>query len=199
MKIGIFAGTFDPIHAGHIEFAKTAITAAGLERVVIVAEKNPYRKKPHASWDHRQAMIERATEGLENIDHDYQFAANLAHQHTMQNMLAVAAKHFGAENEVWFLVGSDVYEHIHQWKDLVKNSEYGGFVVALRDDHTEAWLKEKKQLAVQNGITAPVIVIDSRHPHVSSTAIRDSARQGKSSAELLPAVQEYIVTHLLYV
>ena len=51
MKIGIYAGTFDPIHLGHINFAISAVRTTDLDKVVIVAEKNPYRKKPFASWD----------------------------------------------------------------------------------------------------------------------------------------------------
>jgi nicotinate-nucleotide adenylyltransferase len=46
MNIGIYAGTFDPVHDGHIAFAKAAISKANLDKVVIVAEKEPYRKKP---------------------------------------------------------------------------------------------------------------------------------------------------------
>jgi nicotinate-nucleotide adenylyltransferase len=45
MKIGIYAGTFDPIHNGHIEFAQAAIRDTELERVIVIAEKEPYRKE----------------------------------------------------------------------------------------------------------------------------------------------------------
>ena len=172
MKIGIFAGTFDPIHNGHIEFARSAINAATLQKVIIVAEKEPYRKKPHASWDHRQAMIERATQDVENVDHDYGFAA-----------------------EYWFLVGSDLYEHIHQWHDLLKEHEYGGFVVALRDDHTKSWLQSRQQ---NLPIAPTTIVIESGHPHVSSSGIRALAQQKQIPQHLPSAVVSYIQAHNIY-
>lgn len=195
MKIGIFAGTFDPIHNGHIEFARSAMIAASLERVIIVAEKEPYRKKPHASWDHRQAMIERATQDVENVDHDYGFAAELSHQHTMKNMLEVAHKHYGDKNEYWFLVGSDLYEHIHQWHDLLKEHEYGGFVVALRDDHTKSWLHSRQQ---NLPIAPTTIVIESGHPHVSSSGIRALAQQKQIPQDVPSAVVSYIQAHNIY-
>jgi nicotinate-nucleotide adenylyltransferase len=197
-KVGIFAGTFDPIHNGHIEFAKSAIAEAQLDKVLIVAEKEPYRKKPHASWDHRQAMIERATQDLERVDHDYHFAAELAHQHTLQNMLSVAKKHYGADIEVWFLVGSDVYEHIHQWEDITKDHDYGGFVVALRDDHSEQWLKQQQEKVVELGVTVGTVVIKTPHAHVSSSAIRDNAKQHDSKRPIDDKVGSYIQTHQLY-
>ncbi len=196
MKIGIYAGTFDPVHNGHIEFAKSAIEKGHLDRVVVVAEKEPYRKKPHVSWDHRQAMIERATEGISQVDHDYQFAARLSHQHTMKDMLKKAVDHYGVEHEFWFLVGSDVLEHMHQWHDLIKSYEYGGFVVALRDDHTHEWLEErKKQLS---DFAESIVVIDNNHPHVSSSKIRTDSKNGLELLTVSKNVAEYIQAHQLY-
>lgn len=199
MKIGIFAGTFDPIHNGHIEFARTATEQAGLDKIIIVAEKEPYRKKPHASWDHRQAMIERASQPLENIDHDYQFANQLAHQHTMKNMLEVAKKHFNESNEFWFLVGSDLFEHMHQWHDLAAEHEYGGFVVALRDGHTLAQLNQQQERLKQvAGRTTPVVVVPNAQPHISSSAIRSAIKSNLPISDVPASVQEYLQTHQLY-
>ena len=198
MKIGIFAGTFDPIHSGHIAFARSAIEKAGLEEVIIVAEKEPYRKKPHASWDHRQAMIERATEDLARVDHDYKFAAELAHQHTMRNLLATAERHYGAGNEFWFLVGSDIYEHIHKWKDIAADHEYGGFVIALRDDHTTEWLADKQAKANHLGISSSVVMIENDHPHVSSSKIRSIFKECQVPEYMSKNVIDYAREHTLY-
>lgn len=197
MKIGIFAGTFDPVHNGHVEFAHAAVEAGHLDRVIIVAEKEPYRKKPYASWDHRQAMIERATEKISQVDHDYGFAAKLSHQHTMNNMLKKAAEHYGDEHEFWFLVGSDLFEHMHQWRDLVSRGEYGGFIVALRDDHTMQWLEERRAQVAD--VANKVIVIANNHPHVSSGKIREAAKNGQTSSEASQNVADYIRIHQLYI
>lgn len=196
MNIGIFAGTFDPIHNGHIAFARTAISEAQLDKVIIVAEKEPYRKKPHASWDHRQAMIERATEKVEQVDHDYQFAAALAHQHTMKDMLAQAQQHYGKEHPFWFLVGSDLFEHLHQWHNLIGAEQYGGFVVALRDDHTKTWFEGQKQ--VLKDFTESVVIVNNPYPHVSSSKIRVDTKEGRVSTAVPQNVAEYIANHNLY-
>ena len=196
MKIGIFPGTFDPVHEGHTAFAKTAIAAKHLDRVIMVAEKEPYRKKPFAAWDHRQAMIERATEQIEQVDHDYNFAATLAHQHTMKNMLQCARTHYGAEHEYWFLVGSDVFEHMHRWQEVLRAEEYGGFVVALRDDHTLEWLQQRYLRLPEPG--SQLVTIENQHPHTSSSAIRQAAREGAALQQVPSNVAEYIVQHQLY-
>ena len=198
MNVGIYAGTFDPVHKGHIDFATHAIEQCSLDRVVVVAEKKPYRKQPHASWDHRQAMIERATSEISGVDHDYAFASVLAHQHTMKDMLGVAEKHYGVDNKFWFLVGSDMFEHMHQWRDVAQNQHYEGFIVALRDDHTEHWLTEKRIRMHQQGFNPEVMVIDSPQPHVSSSGIRATIQAQQRPVELTESVYKYIADHKLY-
>lgn len=198
MKLGIYAGTFDPVHNGHVEFARRAIATANLDRVMMVAEKMPYRKKPIASWDHRQAMLERATEDIEQVDHNYQFANELAHQHTMADMLQVAAKHYGKDSEIWFLVGSDVYEHMHQWRGIVDTDQYGGFVVALRDDHTHDWLQAQHDKLVQKGINPQYELVQSNKTRISSSGIRTAIGAGNPVDTLPQNVLEYATTHNLY-
>ncbi len=198
MKIGIYAGTFDPIHNGHIAFALDAVKRASLDKVIIVAEKEPYRKKPHASWDNRQAMIERATETIDRVDHDYGFANSLSQQHTMENLLTVARKHYGPDNEYWFLVGSDVFEHISTWHDVVSEKEYGGFVLALRDEHTSTWLHERIEKIKSQGITLKVIELTSAHPHISSSGVRHAVLESKIPPDISQKVYAYVTEHNLY-
>lgn len=195
MNIGIFAGTFDPIHDGHLSFAQTACKEAKLDKVIIVAEKDPYRKKPFASWDDRQAMIERATEATENVDHDYQFANKLAHQHTIQDMLLVTKDHFNDEATVWFLVGSDIFEHMAKWRDVVDRRNYGGFVVALRDDHTETWLRQK---VAELPHSIKYVVVKNVYPFVSSGQLRTQAKDNALYSGTPEKVIEYISSHNLY-
>ncbi len=199
MKIGIYAGTFDPVHSGHLAFAKTALEQASLDRVILVAEKEPYRKQPHAAWDHRQAMLERATETVEKVDHDYQFAAELSRKHTMQNMLEAAHKHYGEETEVWFLAGSDLFEHMHRWEDTLAHYQYGGFMVALRDNHTKEWLEQKQTELQQHFPKLKIILVENKQPHVSSSFIRHHVAERTLENLPLPEnVLAYIAKHHLY-
>lgn len=197
-SIGIFAGTFDPIHDGHINFANQAIKESGLNKVIIVAEKKPYRKTPLATWDHRQAMIEHATQELEQIDHDYEFANKLAHQHTILDMLNTAKKHYGSEHSFWFLVGSDVFEHIKNWQDMVSHNEYGGFIVTLRSEHTTDWVYKQLEKLNKNFNKINIKFVDNVLPKMSSTQIRRAASQKDFSNIKPQSVAEYIAEHQLY-
>ena len=196
MNIGIYAGTFDPIHDGHTEFAKSGIEFGHLDKVIIVAEKKPYRKRPYASWDHRQAMIERATEEIIAVDHDYGFAAKLSHQHTMKNMLENAKFHYGADNTFWFLVGSDIFEHIHQWEDIIQKHDYGGFIVALRDNHSKEWLSEQKAKVPE--IAHSLIIVHNDNPHISSSLIRAAVKNENTLPHVSSGTATYILSHGLY-
>lgn len=198
MKIGIYAGTFDPIHVGHVSFAKAAVTEALLDKVVIIAEKSPYRKKPHASWDHRQAMIERATQVLRGVDHDYELASAMAHSHTMRDMLLTARKHYGDENQFWFLVGSDIFEHMKRWQDITQQHEYGGFVVSLRDDHTKEWLEDRIDELYDKNFPVIVKLVENQNPHISSSKIREEASVDHFSKNVPERVCQYIHLHNLY-
>lgn len=198
MKIGIYAGTFDPIHTGHIQFAVNAVRNTELEKVIIVAEKNPYRKKPYASWSHRQAMIERATEDIIEADHDYEFSNLLAHQYTMKNMLDAAKKHYGNQHEFWFLVGSDIFEHMKRWQEITEQHEYGGFVVALRDDHTKAWLDERVEELQAHNFPVAITLVESPHPHISSRKIREQIADRQVPSDIDGSTYRYIIEHQIY-
>ena len=199
MKIGIFPGTFDPIHNGHLAFAGKAVEEAGLDKVVIVAEKNPYRKKPHAQWDHRQSMIEHATQADAYADHDYEFSNQLAHKHTMIDVLNVAQKHYGKEHEFWFLVGADTFEHMHKWHDVAATHMYGGFVVALRDEQTVEWLESKIENLREAGMHVQHKVVSNMYGSMSSSKVRTQVQKGEAIMGVSPSVVDYIQAHNLYV
>lgn len=198
MKIGIFAGTFDPVHNGHISFAQKAVDEAGLDKVVIVAEKNPYRKKPHAQWDHRQSMIEHATESDLFADHDYEFSNQLAHKHTMIDFLNIARKHYGNDNEFWFLVGADTFEHMHKWRDVAATHMYGGFVVALRDEQTIEWLESKIASLRKIGMHVGYKVVSNMYGAASSSRVRAQIQKSEIAPDISPGVASYIKVHKLY-
>lgn len=196
MRIGIYAGVFDPVHFGHTNFAESAIKEAHLHKVVMVAEKEPYRKKPIASWFRRQEMIQIATDKIISVECSYEFADSLSDKHTLLDTLKRARTHLGKEHEYWLLVGSDVFEHMHKWHDTCSSDEYGGFVVSLRGDHTEDWLDSVKGNAPD--LVKSVKIVKNNHPCVSSSKIRSSAAGCTGSKDLDPAVIEYIQNNKLY-
>src|SRR5437868_3133041 len=67
-RIGIFPGTFDPVHKGHIAFCLSAAARANLDSVILLPEAEPRRKQPRATFAHRWNMIQEAVADYAQID-----------------------------------------------------------------------------------------------------------------------------------
>lgn len=120
-RIGIYAGTFDPVHNGHIKFALLAIKSYGLEKVVFLPEKLPRFKTKVSPLKHRIAMLRVAIQTYKNLEilelPDEQFSVS-------ETLPKIRAKFAGAQ--LFLLVGSDVSERIQTWpgwQELLKSAE----------------------------------------------------------------------------
>jgi len=191
-RIGIYSGTFDPVHAGHIAFALQAMQAAKLDRVYFLSERRPRHKIGVEHFAHRVAMLKVATRPHSKLDvletDDVSF--------TIKRTLPHLQRRFKGKQLV-FITGSDVTEHLAEWPlshRLLQSSE---LVVGLRGSHTQtdvesialSWPQSAKQLHI----------IDSYAPHVSSRAIREALRARKYTAGLLRSVAQYSNRHWLYI
>ena len=126
-KIGIYSGSFDPIHIGHITFALQSINEAGLTKVYFLPERMPRDKHVHEHFGHRVAMIRRAIKphsklALLELD-DRTFS--------VKRTLPKLNKKF--ENaELVFLFGSDKVPGMTDWPDIDKLLRSNEVVIGLR-------------------------------------------------------------------
>ncbi len=67
-KVGILAGTFDPIHIGHIAFALRAIEKAQLDKVILLPEREPRRKRNVTDFNHRLSMLKLSVKSFELLE-----------------------------------------------------------------------------------------------------------------------------------
>lgn len=176
-KIGIFAGTFDPVHKGHISFAREAAKACALDKVFFVAERNPRNKASVTDLAHRVKMLELATTSYDDLEvlelPDAQFTV-------FQTLPKLQEKFAGAE--MIFLLGSDVAKNLARWKNIEQLLSNVKFAIAVRS-------KDK-------GINIPnsSILITTPHTHISASQIRS----GQAKESIDPAVQKYISRHGIY-
>lgn len=167
-KIGIFAGTFDPVHLGHSAFVHRAIDQHGLDRVLILVEKKPRFKDCFASYEHRKNMVELAFANYSQIvvyetaSDDFPITSSLPR---------VRSEYPGAQ--LYLLVGEDVAEHIDTW------------------DNSDELLKGVKLIVGKRDDQAP-------YGHASSFKVRTSLKDRKVSYNLDPRVQDYIADNNLY-
>ena len=182
-NIGLFGGTFDPVHNGHLHIARAFADETGLDTVVFLPAGDPYHK-PQAtqtSAAHRLAMTELAAA------EDARFTVQIFRQQ------------FPAAR-LWWLLGSDSLMKLHTWKKwqtLVKQTH---IAVAMREGDSlgqtprelHAWLGE----ALQNG---SVRILQAPLYDISSTRIRQDIRNGSLPDGLIPPqVARYIREHGLY-
>lgn len=190
-RIGIYAGTFDPVHAGHITFALQALEAAGLDQVVFLPERRPRGKQDVEHFGHRVAMLRRALkphpqfEVAELVDVSFSVARTLPH---LQKLYP--------DSELVFLFGSDVVPGVSEWPNAAKLIKGREFVIGLRssDDHDmlrktiETWPEPRE-----------VTIFESFAPEVSSNKIREALRLRRPTKGVLKSVERYSDRHWLYV
>ncbi|HSW79635.1 MAG TPA: nicotinate (nicotinamide) nucleotide adenylyltransferase [Candidatus Saccharimonadales bacterium] len=191
-RIGIYGGTFDPVHAGHISFALQAITEAKLDKVVFLPERQPWHKSPKEHYAHRVAMIKRAIRPYENMSvmelPDKKF--------TIKRTLPSLQKKLKSENLV-MLVGSDVLINMPEWSNFdILMAETELFVGTRADDDPHDIKKIIKTWEFQ---PQKLHIVRSQDPHVSSSKVRSAIAKQTQAHGLLQSVQAYAKDNWLYV
>jgi nicotinate-nucleotide adenylyltransferase len=192
-RIGIYAGTFDPVHSGHIAFALQAVQAAKLEKVYFLPERRPRNKHQVEHFAHRLGMLERALEPHTRLEALELVEANFSVRRTLPEL----HRRFDGDNLV-FLFGSDVAQSLANWPGADRLLEGSELVIGIRSRDNrdvlhrtvEAWPARPES----------VIIFDSYAPAVSSGVVREALRRGESEAPgLLTSVERYSDRHWLYV
>lgn len=196
MKIGIFSGTFDPLHIGHIDFAQQALEQ-GLDKVVFMPEKTPRRKTNISEISHRKKILELSIKDIPDLE----IYSPVGHDtYTISKTLDNITNKYGANNELWLLMGADVFEFIEKWgseeqneKSSVEFMKNAYFFVALREeDDGETAVKIRDKLNIE------VKMASSNNPHVSSSKIRNVIMHGNKPVGLSEEALNYIEKNGLY-
>lgn len=199
MRIGIFGGTFDPVHYGHLIIAEQAREQARLDEVWFVPSARPPHKldQPMTSFDRRVEMLQLATAGhnsfrVEEIEKDRPGPSFTA------DTLSDLNRQY-PDNE-WFLIaGADCLPDLAKWYQPLRVIDSATLLVAARPGWT-VWTA--KQLAATLGVEAERV----RLQHiliplieVSSRDLRRRAAEGRSIAFMVPrAVEVYIREKRIY-
>jgi nicotinate-nucleotide adenylyltransferase len=192
MRIGIYAGTFDPVHAGHIAFGLQSIQAAQLDRIYFLPERRPRDKQHVEHFGHRVAMLKRAVKPHPQFDVmelvDVSFS--------VKRTLTYLRQQFPGDQLV-FLFGSDIIPKIAEWPHADQLLKNGELIVGLRQEADN----EKLKLVIEAWKTQPkaVTMFASHAPDVSSGRIREALRKRKPAKGVLTSVERYSDHHWLYV
>ena len=184
-KVGLFFGTFNPIHIGHLIIANHMAEFSDLDEVwLVVTPHNPHKKKNTLLENHhRLEMVYKACEGYEHLK-----PSNAEFSLPQPNYTSTTLAHLQEKyptNEFWPIMGEDNLKTFHKWKNyevILENHEIyvyprisGGKVENEFKDHP----KIKR-------VAAPVV-------EISSTLIRKSVKEGQCIKLMLPdSVWDYI-------
>lgn len=191
-RLGIYAGTFDPVHAGHIAFALQALRAAGLDKVYFLPERQPRGKTAPTHFAHRVAMLKQAARPHPQFGVLELPDVNFGVRQTLPRL----KRQFG-DSQLLFLFGSDVVARLPTWPLAERLATHHELIIGLRGDDNQAELQQA--IAAWPFQALAVTLIASQAPGVSSGKIRDSLRRGQSTAGSLTSVARYSNRHWLYV
>ena len=182
MRIGIYGGTFNPIHIGHLQTADTAMHKYGLDKVIFVPAGNPYMKEQSDIEPAfcRLYMTCIATSCIKEFEVSNIETKSDKPSYTADTLLYF--KHLYPDDKLFLIVGEDAYKQMPQWKQPDISDE----------EMTEKGYKSKFEAL------ADIIVVE-RDVNISSSKIREKLKHGESCRFLLPAgVYDYILSHKLY-
>lgn len=126
-NIAVMAGTFDPIHLGHVEFMKNAISFYSLDKLFLLVERSPKHKPVFADYKHRINMVKLAIKDQHKIN----IFESTCDNFPISNDLPIIKKTY-PNAKIILLVGEDVKGHIHDWPNSDKLLEGVEIAVASR-------------------------------------------------------------------
>ena len=177
-KIGLYFGTFNPIHVGHLAIANHMVEFSDLDQVwMVVTPHNPHKKKSTLlENNHRKMMVDIALEEYPKIKSSA-IEFDLPQPNYTINTLAVLEEKY-PKQKFCLLMGEDNLKSFHKWKNFeVILSRYELFVYPRLTQNKASALLENHPNVTR--VAAPIM-------EISSTAIRNSIKSKKNIRPLLP-------------
>ena len=177
MKIGLFFGSFNPVHHGHLIIANHIAMTAGLDEVwLVVSPQNPFKRSASLlNENHRYHLVQLAIEGEKKLR-----ASNIEFKlpkpsYTIDTLAYLAEKY--PKHRFSIIMGSDGFQNLDKWKNaetIVKN-----YPVIIY---------KRPGFEVENKLRASITVADAPMLEISSTHIRYMLKQGMSIRYLVPDI-----------
>ena len=175
MKIGLYFGSFNPIHVAHLIIANHFLNETDIEKVwFVVSPQNPFKAESGLLNEyHRLQLVRVATEEDNRIKAlDIEF--HLPRPSYTTNTLAYLAEKY-PEQEFSIIMGSDSFQNLHKWKN---------FEIIIKS--YSIYVYRRKGFDVTNYINANICIVDAPLLQLSATQIRKNIKEGKSIRYLVP-------------
>jgi nicotinate-nucleotide adenylyltransferase len=194
MRVGVFGGTFDPVHTGHLILAEQAREQARLDAIWFVPAPRPPHKDLTAltRFEQRVEMLQLALAGNPAFRVDEVEKDRAGPSYTADTLAELAGRHPG--DELYLLLGSDALRDLPAWHEPMHVLERAGLVIYPRPGHpilSRAELRSRLGLAASAPLRLEVI--DVPLIDISSRDLRARAAQGRSLRYFLPRAVECCV------
>jgi nicotinate-nucleotide adenylyltransferase len=192
-RIGLFGGTFNPIHCGHVKAAESVQNMFSFDRILFIPSYLPPHKESVdvASAAHRLKMVELA---LASFDRFFPSSVEIDARGTSYSILTLnKIKEMFPQTEVFFLLGIDAFLEIETWKDYEDVLEQCSFVVMSRPGFR---LSEAKDILTEK---YKIYLLSINTLDISSSEVRERIRKNQPIEGLVPEnVENYIKERSLY-
>ena len=185
--VGLFGGSFDPVHHGHLVVAQVAAETLGLGSLRFVpAREQPFKRGRHgASPEHRAAMLDRAVSGARGLEVERAELERPGPSYTVDTLRALRAREPGVE--LTLLLGADAAAELEDWHEAGEIPRLATVVVFARHGASVPGSP-----LIARTIEVPAI-------EISATEVRRRVREGRSVRYWVPdPVAEYVSRHRLY-
>lgn len=194
-RIGIFGGTFDPVHNGHLIMAENVKDQMHLDEVMFIPSRIPPLKNAEniSEPEHRLHMLKLATEGNGSFKiNDIELKSSGGEpNYTVKTLLQLREEHSSEQVKFYLIIGMDQLINLHKWRDPGKLFLLTEVVIINRPGYL---IQQVENEYARRGIFVPVPNID-----ISATDIRFRIKEKRTIKYLVPAeVEEYIYKNNLY-
>ncbi|MBE9200838.1 MULTISPECIES: nicotinate (nicotinamide) nucleotide adenylyltransferase [unclassified Nodularia (in: cyanobacteria)] len=201
-QIGIFGGTFDPIHWGHLLVAQTALDQVPLEKIIWVPSLNPPYKKA-VLWEHRWEMLKLAITDNQAFTVSLVEAKRSGTSYAINTLMDLSSCY--ANTHWYWILGLDAFKTLPRWyrgNELAQMCDWliaprllGGETIA----QSELICKQVEQELRERSLSIRWQLLNIPLVGISSSLVRQLCREGQSIRYLVPeSVRSYITTHSLY-
>ena len=218
-RIGIFGGTFDPVHYGHIDSAKCLVAKLSLDTLYFMpCQQHPFHKHPGASPAQRADMLTLAVADEARLDIDTRELRRNGISYTVDSLQEIRNEH-GDDTVIVFILGTDAFASLHQWQRWqsllslanVAVIERAGQITTAQINEPELKALLAQSVTAVNASHGELIQLVLAPYHISSTVLRSTLgsihradnkideAQLKVINEFIPAsVVQYIEAQQLY-
>lgn len=191
MRVGLYGGTFDPIHVGHLIVIENAINDMNLDKVIILPSSNPPHKK-HKDKTDTDIRVEMVSEAIKDnpkiILSTYESDTDqvIYTHHTLEYFTESLKGH-----DIFYIMGEDSFMTIDTWRNYEDILDYNIIVFAREGiEKNSDLVKMVEKIKIDN---PNIFLLNSLNINISSTLIRTLVKENKSIKYLVKDEVEYII------